>query len=231
MITTNILQRTFQISFEKSFGTCFTVDVDERQYLITARHLVSEMTGAVTVKILHDRQWKELPVKLVGHSKGDADISVLAPGQQLSPDYPLNPSSAGLGLGQDVYFLGFPYGLITDVGGLNNGFPMPLIKKGIVSSLGFDETGNYILLDGHNNPGFSGGPVVFTRLGGPVDELSVAGVVSGYHYQYEPIYQKQHETPLSYKYNTGIIVTYSIRHAMDLIHENPIGIPLKNKKD
>jgi hypothetical protein len=47
-VTSNVLMRTFLIqvalSKEKSeFGTAFTIDVDGRQYIITAKHVVNTL--------------------------------------------------------------------------------------------------------------------------------------------------------------------------------------------
>ncbi len=221
--TTNILQRTFRIRSGDSTATCFTVDVDNRQYIITAKHLLKEVIGQSIVQIMYDKQWTNLPVKLVGHCEADVDISVLAADRPISPTHPLDTTQAGLVLAQDVYFLGFPYGLASEVlSSLNNDFPLPFVKKAIVSQ--FDK--GYIMLDGHNNPGFSGGPVVFhPRLNS--NDLSVAGVVSGYRFEKEPVYQDQEQTQVGYyKYNTGIIVAYDIKHAIDLISQNPIGAKL-----
>ena len=148
--TTNILQRTFRISHGGQTGTCFTVDVDDRQYLVTAKHLVESVDGSCMVQIFQDGTWKNLPAELVGHGAGSNDITVLAPVTQLSVRYPLHATTAGLTLGQDVLFLGFPYGLANELGELNNYFPVPLVKKGIVSALQFEEA-RVLLLDGHNN--------------------------------------------------------------------------------
>ena len=210
MITTNIVQRTFRIRSTQE-GTCFTIDVDDRQYIVTAQHLVEKVVGQNSVKIMQEKKWKGLQVKLVGHCEGEVDISVLAADIQISPTYPLNPTLGGIILGQDVYFLGFPYSLKSDVGSINRNFPLPLVKKAIVSLVA--ERGHYILLDGHNNPGFSGGPVVF-HPNNRGNDFCVAGVVAGYRHACDPVYknkkQKQNEIPIGYyKSNTGIIVTYS----------------------
>ena len=37
MITTNVLKRTFDVSFGNSTGTAFSIDKDSGQYLVTAR--------------------------------------------------------------------------------------------------------------------------------------------------------------------------------------------------
>ena len=227
-VTSNVLQRTFQFAFGESlFGTCFTIDYDNRQYIVTARHIVEPITDAATIRIKHEKFWKECPVNLVGHGEGEVDISVLAARIQVSPQHPLPPTSAGLVLGQDVYFLGFPYGLASEVGEVNRNFPLPLVKKATLSAL--DSKTSPFLLDGHNNPGFSGGPIVFSEMGKPANQLSVAGVISGYRFNMEPVYLENKRTPFQVEYNTGIIFAYGIRHAVDLICQNPIGFNLEDK--
>ena len=163
MITTNVFQRTFQFSFGESQGTCFTVDHDNRQYIVTARHLVERLTDSATIKIKHEEVWKDCLVNLVGHCEGKIDISVLAAGFQISPTYTLPTSAGGITLGQDVYFIGFPYGIASEIGELNRNFPLPFVKKATFSAS--TPKLDILFLDGHNNPGFSGGPVVFSEVG------------------------------------------------------------------
>ena len=225
-ITANILQRTFQLSFGKGQGTCFTIDYDNRQYIVTARHIVESITDSATIHIKHEKVWKDCPVNLVGHGEGEVDISVLAAPIQISPTYLLPPTTDGLAYGQDVYFLGFPYGWSSEVGELNENFPFPLIKKAIIS--GADPKASYFLLDGHNNRGFSGGPVVFSEAGKPGAQLSVAAVISGYLPGQEPV-KLENDISFELKYNSGVIVAYGIKHAIDLISQNPIGFNLEDK--
>ena len=52
-VTTNILQRTFRMRHGDNVGTCFTVDVHNRRYLVTARHLVEKIRPRGTVDIQH----------------------------------------------------------------------------------------------------------------------------------------------------------------------------------
>lgn len=225
MITNNVIQRTFHIRIGHSIGTCFTIDVDGRQYLVTARHVVSTIIGTQQVSIYHDTQWKDINVTLVGHCSGEIDISVLTTDIRLSPNFQLPPTMGGIVYGQDVYFLGFPYGMTGEIGQMNRDFPLPFVKKAIVSCFHTTPANVQLLfLDGHNNPGFSGGPVIFKEPNN--NEFKVAGVISGYRYNEEPIYQGAHELPLAYRYNTGIIISYGIKHAVDLINSNPIGFEL-----
>ena len=224
--TANVLQRTFQLKFDDSQGTCFTIDIDNRQYIVTAKHLVKTIADRTTLEIKHEEVWKNLEVNLVGHCEGEIDISVLATGIQLSPTHPLPAGDMGMVvLGQDVLFLGFPYGIATNVGETNRDFPVPLVKKAIVSAFDTPPRRSF-LLDGHNNPGFSGGPVVFSQVEKSSTDLSVAGVISGYQRELESVYMEEQKTPLAYRSNTGIIIAYSIKHAVDLIEQNPVGFQL-----
>ena len=76
MVTANILQRTFKIKCGNSLGTCFTIDIHKHQYIVTARHLVKSIIGQSNVQIMHEEKWKDLQVKLVGHSEG-YDLNIL----------------------------------------------------------------------------------------------------------------------------------------------------------
>lgn len=220
-VTTNILQRTFHIRYEGKTGTCFTIDVQRKRYLITAKHVVESIYGDAVVEISHNRKWLPLDVLLVGHGPQAIDITALAPQQLFGAAHPLILTTAGLQLAEDVYFLGFPYGLSMDVKtSLNAGFPLPLVKKAVVSALGL---GNEpMLLDGHNNVGFSGGPVA--RRGNK-EEQTIVGVVSAYHSERHKVKdEKGDETSFTYETNTGIVVVHDIRHSISIIEDNPIGI-------
>ena len=81
-----------------------------------------------------------------------------------------------------------------------------------------------VILDGHNNRGFSGGPVVFTEPNR--NEFKVAAIISGYLPVEEPVHGGAEDADLWYQYNTGLIVADAIDPALDLIRANPIGYEL-----
>jgi len=225
MITTNVFQRVFQIHLGKNLATCFTIDIDNKQYLVTAHHFLENWDGKEQFQIFHDGKFKKLSLQLLGHCDGEIDISVLVAPLQLSPTSELEADPGGIMWGQDVYFLGFPYGLYGEIGELNRNFPLPFVKKAILSCVQMEDTFPRILfLDGHNNPGFSGGPVVFKEHG--KQDYKVASIISGFLPMEEPIYAGQDKVHLSFRYNTGIIVSYGINHAVDLIRNHPIGVEL-----
>ena len=51
----------------------------------------------------------------------------------------------------------------------------------------------------------------------------VAAIVSGYRFSPEPVFIDNTETALKYRYNTGIIISYKIETALEMIPGNPIG--------
>jgi S1-C subfamily serine protease len=223
--TTNILRRTFHIRYGSQIATCFTVDHANRQYLVTARHVIEGFPASGEIFLFRNGGWSPVFCQKVGFARDGIDIAVLAPPAQISPTFPCSPTSAGLAVGQDAFFLGFPYGLRTDAPGLNGDFPLPLVKKVCVSSMvGSADSTQLFLLDGINNVGFSGGPVVFYPLSG-IRELRVAAVISAYHQSWTDVHIRDREsgtmqtasTPFAAKENTGIIISYSIVHAMELI--------------
>jgi hypothetical protein len=226
LVSANVLQRTFNIAYGDSAGTAFTVDHAGRRYLVTADHVVSGIQDADTVQVLHDGVWRELAVRLVGRTEEPGDIAVLSLEVRLSADHLLPATSAGLFVGQDVFLVGFPFGLSTEAGAVNANFPVPFVKRGILSV--FARQGDYQIhyLDGHNNPGFSGGPVVFRPQWS--NEFRVSSVISGYRLDSEPVYRGDLSTDLLVRYNTGIVISFNILHAVELIERNPIGFDLGN---
>ena len=230
MITSNVIERTFRIDYKGRMGTCFTITVDNKKYLITARHIVKEIKGSDIVSIYHDSKWVEIPVSLIGHASLLVDISVLTADLFFSGNAPLPVSRDGLAYGQNVYFLGFPNVVDIDQASslameMNRDFPMPIVKHAIYSGIGDD---NHFFIDGYGNRVFSGGPLVFK----PSDSeyYQVAGVIINYKSEITPVYETELQArndgggikPIGYfKGNSGTITVSWIQHAIDLI---------KNKK-
>ena len=234
MITDKVVCRTFHIKFGNGQGTAFAIDREGKQYLITARHVVEDISSEEMIKVFHDKQWTTLHVRKVGFGAEEIDVAVLTCQIQLTPPHvQLEASLEGLALGQTVYFLGFPYGQDGGLESLNRDFPVPFVKAGAYSVAYTDES-PMMFIDAHNNPGFSGGPVVFVPIGRPPDEFRVAGVISGYQQSPKPVVDESgnpivdaHGKPFGYvQENSGIVLAYSIKQATDIIDMNPIGFEL-----
>lgn len=225
MITTNIYSRVFRTHFGGDVGTCFAIEIDGKQYIVTAKHLLPSRDPPTIINIDYGGVFLKGPCKLVGYGKDNTDIAVFAVPKQIAPVLPAPASRNDLAYGQDVYFLGFPYNLRIDLGMSQSKFPIPLVKKAILSGM---EPGKYgtLYLDGINNPGFSGGPIVFAPHGKPRD-FCIAGVVSGFRTEDIKALKgdDEDETDLIIRLNTGIIIGCSIEAATDVIIDNPIGHP------
>ena len=244
MVTSNAIHRTFSLKWNGATGTGFTIDRESRQYLITARHVVSGIESGDTIHIYHDGTWKDLVVHVVGIGNGEVDVTVLSCPVRLSPSHPLIPTSIGIVVGQSISFLGFPFGWGTSEWGgggedINRGFPLPFIKAGIVSALGLGGVSR-IYLDAHGNQGFSGGPVVFYPGEQRQGNIHVAGIISFYPVpQLLPLVDREGKpftnsdgNPVGYvKENPGIVVAIDIKHAAELIDANPIGFQLPAAED
>jgi hypothetical protein len=178
----------------------------------------------------------------------DIDMVVLAASKPLMPKEgnvtPRGavPDSTILFLGSDCQFLGYP----AVVGGawqgiLPDGKPhwMPFTKHCTVSAWTTDSP-KLISLDGINNEGFSGGPVIW-KTGA---EQQIIGVISGYYKDRAdvvalvqaqgsnditptPLVQAQGSNKVVAQVNSGLFIATSIQLAVDAIRENPIG-PLRH---
>ena len=226
MITSNVIQRTLHIKRDNSEGTAFTLDHGGKQYLVTARHVVEGIASGERIFVVHEGQRKPVKIRVVGVGEGDVDVAVLACQQQLTPMHPLEPSEPkDFVYGQQVYFLGFPFGWNSGGEDINHGWPLPFVKAGIISAMSFSTPVDRIYIDAHVNKGFSGGPLVFSPLGRQ-NVLHVAGVVVGYPKLFQPVVDDHGNPVARVKENPGIVVAIGIQHVVALIESNPIGFAL-----
>ena len=233
MITTNVIRRTFHINSEKQAGTAFTIDQNGRQYLVTAYHVVDEIDKVRCIDISHEGRWKRVPVSIIGIDE-ELDVAVLACNLQLSPEYSLEPTIANLTYGQQLYYLGFPFGWDSGNSQMNRGFPIPFVKSAILSAMP-EGGGKTLFIDTILNKGFSGGPVVFKPQG--QSHYQVAGVVVNYPTPIlEPVVNKHEEAAkdfrgedLYFQENPGLAIVTEISRVVELINDNPKGFLLPKK--
>ena len=230
-VTSNILLRVFPIRMGNRAGTAFALEVENRQYIVTAKHILDgELPSAVEVEL---DDWLTIPVTLVGRGLGQQDVLVLATDRQLSVAHPVDSGTKGLMLGQSVRFLGyFPNVRTSPLPGYEKR-GAPLVMSGIVSGFHFQEAadeGSSLWIDGHNNRGFSGGPVVFQPATAPSREACrwrIAGVISGY--VTAPVEVRTiagGQTAALAISNAGLLRAVPIETVRDLVMENPIGFRL-----
>ncbi len=216
MVTANILNRTLFIS-SAEYGSAVVINVDGIEYLVTAKHLLP-LTTTTSIKIRSDETWVEYRTKEIGRAPSEIDIAVLQIDKQFGlDDLPAAADMGGLVLGQDVFFVGFPYKLEGPVGFVRDRRPLGYVKKGTVSALDSQEH-PALVIDAINNEGFSGGPVVFAEIGRAANELKIAAIVSKYRTEQESVIGADgKKTGQTIEYNTGFLYAYNIRYALDLI--------------
>lgn len=215
MLPTNIFYRTFFIRAGQ-YGTAFTLEVDGTEFLITARHLLEKHAGVHSIQLLRRGQWHKLDCNIVAVGRGDLDIAVLqAPMRLTDAGFVVEPQFGDCYVGQDMFFVGFPYKMSVDYGPNADGQPGVFLKKGTLSAV---EAGppKALYVDALNNEGFSGGPLYYFR-GGNLQDLCIAGVVSKFKIEHEFVLDAQGEaTEMKVPYNTGFLVAYDIAHALEL---------------
>jgi hypothetical protein len=223
--TSNVLYRVLRIKTATSTGSAFTIEVDGKQYVITARHLLKGFGREGEIELWIEGRWSRHRARALYPSKELVDIAALDLGRAVTVTFPLEPSSGGLTLGQQAYFLGYPHGL----GGSGSAGPpgfgeLPFLKSGIVSAVDDrDPEAGILYLDGQNNVGFSGGPIVFWHSAS--GSFRVAGVVRGYRNEALPVLKKKKlDDPAAQAYNdlytranSGIVIGYDIRHIVEAI--------------
>jgi hypothetical protein len=221
--------------------------VDGRQYLLTAKHIVAgQPSSNASVRIYRtEATFTDIQVDILRCSD-PVDIAVLVPKEQISAatDTILSATSNNITASEDVYFIGFPFAdanLNSSFGDEAIGF----VRKGILSAIRRIGDATVLYLDGTNNLGFSGAPVFFRDLTQPGQPFKVAAVVSGYRpvrsdvMKVTPIAEADITTEdkarnlivkmpnggfgklLGTEYmtisNTGIVIAYSVDHAVELI--------------
>lgn len=209
MVPANAVHRVLKLKYKNFIGACFTIEVEETQYLVTARHLVEGISSGDNLVIYEKGQPHSHNVNVIGIGEKDIDIAVLSTPNLSTQRLPCQPSADGLRYSQLVYFLGFPFGEDGGLESLNWGFPVPLVKSGIISM--FERNRDLpFYIDAYGCEGFSGGPVVFNNEKG---DSCVAGVVS------EVInFEGQIDT------NSGFVAAYGIHHAIRLIERNRLQV-------
>ncbi|MEY8781288.1 serine protease [Allomuricauda sp. XS_ASV26] len=222
VITANILENVYRIETDTLSGTCFLTENNGKEYLITARHLFKtglKNKDSTKIKLSFRNTVKDYNAEFKISSNKNIDIAVLSISESLKKLKPL-PSSKKIIVGQDMFFLGFPsfnkssfFTYDKELGIL------PLVKKAIFSGGPVLDGYNLLFLDGHNNPGFSGGPVISYDYS--LQSAAIVGIISGY-YPEERQAKNRDEIKLdAFTFeNSGIIKCFPFKLVSDIITSN-----------
>jgi hypothetical protein len=166
--------------------------------------------------VFRDGTWFSLPCELVGLGKGELDVAVLRAKYRLTdPAFTVGSGFGECAIGQDMYFAGFPYKMWADYGEVTGGHAGVFLKKGTLAAV-LQGPPRTFYVDAINNEGFSGAPLYYFRNNNMQDPY-VAGIVSKFRIEYEPVTGNDgEETGLRVAYNTGLLVAYDVKHALEL---------------
>jgi hypothetical protein len=234
-------------------GTIFSIDIDHREYWLTAKHILTGAKhppyGSVTEKSVslsilnpnaQGEQWESVNFSVIDPGK-DVDIVVLAASEPLMRNPatvtapPDAPGTTVFFIGFDCEFLGYPsvvgftwHATVAEGG---KTYWLPFVKHCTVSGAN-SEGLNILFLDGINNEGFSGGPVIY----GTGAQQKIIGVISSFISEPAEVMalvpaqnvMQPKEPKETANVNSGFIIAFSISYAVDAIHKSPIG-PLRKE--
>lgn len=230
MLNASYIRKTFFIKYWNKTGTLFAYERYGRQYLISAKHIFSENFDVKRLYIRRNNEWEKIKVEVVGMPEQEAvDVIVFKTNKIINPSdsFLSPPPPIELGHSAETFFVGYPLGYSINGTKNNNGLPVGFIKKACVAGVIGESETRTLLLDGINNMGFSGGPVITYDINDPsnVGKQWVVGVISGYQTVKGTVYEGQQETNLYVNENTGLISCVPIDVAIRIIDANPIGLP------
>lgn len=220
-----ILRQTFHIRTPVGIGTAFTVEMDERQYLVTAQHVIGDASPLMVEIQVGETAWRRLPVTVIGMERAPVDVAVLATDTMLGERSGVPVGVGTVGYGQEVRFLGYALGLALEPIPDFREAPLPLVKAGILSSIKRNDKGFWhLLVDATGNKGFSGGPLVLPRQDGDGGiDWHIAGVVTDAIYERSAVRDESGAVVGRSSMNAGILVAISIDAVTRMIRENPEG--------
>lgn len=216
-----VLSRVIRFKEDLGQATAFTIEVDGHQYIITAKHNLKKATDTIKFKLFLNGKWSAFTVDAIYPFDDDADMVALGVDKKVTVETSLG-TEGKIGIGQQVYFVGYPYGLSTRGGLKQKKVEFAFVKAGVLSAIDARNADKVIYyVDGAANPGFSGGPLVVENSG----KFHVFGVIKGHEAEGLPVVKKadlDNPKALAYKDlhvrgNTGIVVGHSISHIIDAI--------------
>lgn len=216
----NILKSVYCISIGDSMGTAIACDLGNEQYaILTCRHLIPETIysgSEIDFYIKGSFDLKPFSGIMFMDDRGDDICAIIISANPIlhAIDFSnLLDSISSYRVGNEVVIAGFPF-LMNDPNmslmPFSNGeefFPQALFKHGYIAGVAsVIKSGRQILLDLHNNKGFSGSPVFCRRIypstGKPT--YSIVGLLSGFYYD-------KFDSGVNPASNSGIAYAYDIR--------------------
>lgn len=221
LISANTLQRVFHLRIGNSGGVGFIVENNGVRYLVTAKHLFETLLypESTKIEIIKENGFDEIENKIFYHQNTDIDIAVIQTSYFNQYSFGDVGYEEDVMVSQEMFMLGYPYKKDGECYNINNGYPIPLVKKGILS--GIIDKNTKLIIDWHNNHGFSGGPVVYRKYeqDGFSEKEYIAGVISGYFsHEIEVTDVNSKKAIGKTEENSGLGIAFNIKYVFEIIN-------------
>lgn len=201
-ITANTLQRVYQVKSWNWVWTWFTIEKNNIQYLITAKHIYKW-----EIEVLINNEFVKLDSLPIFPDNSDVDIVAFNLNNHISPTLDVWIWTKGVIYGQDVFFLWYPFWTRDWSNTIIWNTFVPFIKKWVLSAINNSKWYWILFIDWHNNKWFSGWPIIFNDKN---NKPCIWWIISGYKYDLD-------ETKLKkwHYENSGIFFWYWIESIYD----------------
>ena len=211
--TNNVLFRVLYIKVGDFTGSAFTIERGDKQYLITARHMLEGLPrNDASIQINFQGKWETLNGNVILPEERDVDIAVFTLPRELTPKFEIELGKI-VTIGEGGYFFGYPHGWHSEVDRQYVAF----VKRASVSAVPKTKNGaHYFYLNGFNNPGFSGGPVAFYDY--KSNQWAIVAVISGFEPEAaKKLVGQSYVDADEMLVNSGVIVAFPIQPALDAL--------------
>ena len=208
-----IIERTLYIQTLYESGTAFAIEHGDRQFLVTAKHVVDRVLVGETVRVHSDHGLAvvspvEIKVSDGVPDTGDVDVAVL----QMPHPFPFRSSTPTLGHPEDLYV---PQSIAMPTAEYHNAFSTAFVvttRTGTIAAIVKPEhrgpfTGD-LLVEIEAYQGFSGSPLIYWNSEG---QARLAGVAARLSWRTIPAFGP---APV----HSGLIGCFHISHALDLMN-------------
>lgn len=223
----------FKLKTACGIGTCFLYGTEDGFFFVSAAHLLKGIHTGEIAYLEHESGWRQTTITSVKLHPDGHDVAVFTSDLVIEGE-PEFDNRLLVMPGQAVKFVGFPHGLTGNYPS-PSGFLTPLVRSAHFSGVVQHNKLLLHVLDGFNNPGYSGGAVYCC---GDDGEAKLFGVISSYRYEAENhsrIYKKTPEgdyEPIPdyiVRLNSGMIYMTGIGECRDLFSSIKIYQPRKDE--
>lgn len=235
ILNTGHVQRCFQICFNSNYATTFLHSSDGKIVFVTVAHAVEGAQSGDNFLLRQDQGWATFEVKHIEVDNVN-DIAIYTLRDFIVSNLWQEPEVMMM-LAHPLVYLGFPHRLHSDYPAQNE-FVTPLAKTAHFSGNTKINGASLMILDGLNNPGFSGSPVFHKQYKNDKPEVGLVGMIHGFRYEQEEygrVFRRAGpdgkeitpEKELFVRLNSGIILASHRKHIEDMFCRIDVGLDVQ----